>query len=109
MNTAAKSTLGEGHRRHAGRCVFADYTCRTLCGPIVEFAAAGLAKTGLRPGVDYRLLVIGLDPRDGIDAGARDARKAHRSANAVGPAAVFLSWRRTRIRRRPSGRLALRL
>ena len=56
--------------------VFADYTCRTLCGPIVEFAAAGLGKTGLRPGADYRLLVIGIDPRDGLDT-ARAMRAQH--------------------------------
>ena len=27
--------------------------------------AAGLKQTGLKPGVDYRLVVIGLDPNDG--------------------------------------------
>ena len=64
--------------------IFADYTCRTLCGPIVEFTAAGLAKTGLRPGVDYRLVVIGINPRDGIDT-ARAMRAAHIDPNnAVG-------------------------
>ena len=51
--------------------VFADFTCRTLCGPMVEFAAAGLARTGLVPGRDFRLLVVGLDPRDTRD----DARR----------------------------------
>ena len=60
--------------------IFADYTCRTLCGPIVEFTAAGLAKTGLRPGIDYRLVVIGINPRDGIDT-ARAMR-----ANTLMPA-----------------------
>ncbi len=71
--------------------VFADYTCRTLCGPIVEFAAAGLAKSGLRPGVDYRLLAIGLNPRDGIDA-ARTMRAKHiGAASPINRAAVFLT------------------
>jgi protein SCO1/2 len=28
--------------------VFADYTCRTLCSPIVAFVAAALERTGLR-------------------------------------------------------------
>lgn len=78
--------------------IFADYTCRTLCGPIVEFTAAGLAKTGLRPGVDYRLVVIGINPRDGIDT-ARAMRAAHIDRNnGVGHAAVFLSGRDTEIR-----------
>jgi protein SCO1/2 len=71
--------------------VFADYTCRTLCGPIIEFAAAGLARSGLRPGADYRLLAIGLDPRDGIDE-ARTMRGKHiDAASPLNGAAIFLT------------------
>jgi len=70
--------------------VFADYTCRSLCGPVVEFVAAGLGKTGLRPGTDYRLVLIGLDPRDGLDA-ARSMRAAHVAADTpLAQATVFL-------------------
>jgi protein SCO1/2 len=70
--------------------IFADYTCRTLCGPIVEFTVAGLAKTGLRPGTDYHLVVIGINPRDGDDA-ARAMRARHiESGNPIGASAVFL-------------------
>ena len=49
--------------------VFADYTCRTLCGPILAFAASGLEKSGLSPGRDYHLVVVGIDPKDGLAAG----------------------------------------
>jgi protein SCO1 len=71
--------------------IFADYTCHTLCGPILEFTTAGLAKTGLRPGLDYRLVVIGLDPKDGLDT-ARAMRANHiDSDNPINKAAVFLS------------------
>jgi protein SCO1/2 len=71
--------------------VFADYTCHTLCGPILEFTAAGLDRSGLRPGVDYRLIVIGLDPKDDLDS-ARAMRATHiDAADSVGRAAVFLS------------------
>ena len=71
--------------------IFADYTCRNLCGPIVEFIADGLAKTGLRPGADYHLIVIGINPRDGIDS-ARAMRVAHIAPqNPIGQAAVFLT------------------
>ncbi len=48
--------------------IFADYTCRTLCGPILDFAATALRQSGLQPGSDFRLIVVGLDPRDGPDA-----------------------------------------
>lgn len=77
--------------------IFADYTCRTLCGPIVEFTADGLGKTGLKPGKDYRLVVIGINPRDGIDS-ALAMRAQHIAAgNPVGQAAVFLSGDETSI------------
>ena len=90
--------------------IFADYTCRTLCGPILEFAAAALAKTGLQPGADYRLVVIGLDPKDGLET-ARAMRAAHIDrGNPIVRAAVFLSGNEAAIRRRDGGcRLALRL
>jgi protein SCO1/2 len=55
--------------------VLADYTCTTLCGPIVSLVAAALEQTGLRPGCDYRLVVLGLDPKDGISA-AREMQHA---------------------------------
>jgi protein SCO1/2 len=78
--------------------VFADYTCHTLCGPILEFASAGLAKTGLRPATDYRLVVIGLDPKDSL-AAARAMRAAHIDQDSpVARAAVFLSGREAAIR-----------
>ena len=71
--------------------IFADYTCRTLCGPIVEFTVAGLAKTGLSPGADYRLIVIGINPRDS-DGDARAMRAQHiETGNPIGRAVVFLS------------------
>jgi protein SCO1 len=71
--------------------VFADYTCRTLCGPIVEFAAAALAKSGLRPGADYRLLAIGLNPRNGIDAAGTMRAKHIDTASPINRAALFLT------------------
>lgn len=84
-------TLDKAIARKPSLVVFADYTCRTLCGPILEFTVAGLAKTGLKPGVDYRLIVIGLDPKDGLDA-ARAMRTKHiGSADPIGHAAIFLS------------------
>jgi protein SCO1 len=71
--------------------IFADYTCKTLCGPILEFAASGLAKTGLRPGVDYRLVVIGINPHDGFES-AHAMRASHiDAASPVNRGAALLS------------------
>jgi protein SCO1/2 len=70
--------------------IFVDYTCHTLCGPILDFTAHALRQSGLRPGVDFRMVVIGLDPKDEIDA-AREMRKARLGDDAVARAAVFLT------------------
>jgi protein SCO1 len=44
--------------------VLADYTCETLCGPVISITADALGKSGLQPGKDFRLIVVGLDPKD---------------------------------------------
>jgi protein SCO1/2 len=44
--------------------ILADYTCETLCGPAISIVSNALADTGLKAGQDYRLIVIGFDPRD---------------------------------------------
>jgi protein SCO1/2 len=49
--------------------LFADYTCRTVCKPSLAIAADALRASGLPPG-SYRLLVIGLDPKDTPSAAA---------------------------------------
>ena len=68
-------TLGDVLGGRPSVLVFADYTCRTLCGPILEFAVNGLEHSGLKPGTDYRLVVIGLDPKDGLAQARACARR----------------------------------
>lgn len=41
--------------------LFADYSCRHICGPGVTLTAGALHDAGLRPGRDYRMVVIGMD------------------------------------------------
>ncbi len=57
-----------GGRR--GFVLFADYTCKTLCGPALVLLTSALAQGGLAPD-SWRLLVIGIDPKDS----ATDARR----------------------------------
>jgi protein SCO1/2 len=45
--------------------ILADYACQALCGPILSLAAGALERSGLQAGRDYRLVVVGLDPRRG--------------------------------------------
>ncbi len=91
-NEAGRSvSLTDALDNHAAVLIFADYTCRTLCGPILDFTTAALQQSRLRPGTDYRLIVIGIDPRDRLE----DARamKASRLDNGgpISHAAVFLT------------------
>lgn len=55
--------------------VFADYTCRTLCGPILDFVSSALEKSGLDDG-QFQLLTVGIDPKDGVKE-AGEMRRAH--------------------------------
>jgi len=69
--------------------VFADYTCSSLCGPILSFVSEGLASSGLSP-QEYQLVVLGIDPKDGPREAA--IMKRERIADdAVASAAVLLT------------------
>ena len=46
--TGRPRTLAQAIDGRPALLVFADYTCHTLCGPILTFAAAALEQTGLR-------------------------------------------------------------
>lgn len=65
--------------------VVADFTCRSLCSPVLRTMTDALGKTGLVPGKDFNVRVLGLDPNDS----AADAR-AMKSAQVgtSGPIAV---------------------
>ena len=71
--------------------VFADFTCRTLCGPVVDFVGSALEKSGLRPGDQFQLLVVAIDPKDSAtDAAAM--RRAHiRDGSALDKATEFVT------------------
>ena len=66
-------TFGDALAGKPAIVVFADYTCRTLCGPVLTFVASGLERSGLVAGIDYGLIVIGLDPNDDFES-ARDMK-----------------------------------
>lgn len=65
-----KLSLASAFQGKPGFALFADYTCKTLCGPALVLLGAGLTQSGLSP-ASYRLVVIGLDPKDT----AGDARR----------------------------------
>jgi protein SCO1/2 len=61
--TGKQVTLGEALGGRPALFMFADYTCKTLCGPALSFAADALLKSGLSA-KQYRLVVLSLDPKD---------------------------------------------
>ncbi|TDH60878.1 hypothetical protein E2C06_19870 [Dankookia rubra] len=69
---------------------FADYDCAALCGTALGLAAATLPGTGLRPGQDYRLVVLGLDAADGPDKALTMRRGWLGEGNALAESAAFL-------------------
>ena len=60
-HTAKLETLADGTPL---ALIFADYTCRNVCSPGLTLTAARLRETGLVPGKAFRLVVIGIDPKD---------------------------------------------
>ena len=95
---AQPRTLGDVLAGKPAILVFADYTCRTLCGPILTFVAAGLERSGLAAGADYGLVVIGLDPKD--DSTSARAAKVARigSGTPLASATVMLTGDEAAIR-----------
>jgi protein SCO1/2 len=75
-------TLGGAIDGKPAVVVFADYTCTTLCGPILAFAAGGLEKTGLVAGRDFHLIAIGIDPKDSL-ADAKAMKDSHIGTGTV--------------------------
>jgi protein SCO1/2 len=86
---AQPRTLGDMLDGKPAVVVFSDYTCHTLCGPILTFVSSGLEHSGLAAGVDYELIVIGLDPKDDLQS-ARDLKAARIGAGTRLAAATVM-------------------
>ena len=83
-------------RRRRGRpagVVFADYDCPQLCSPILALAGIALGKSGLEAGTDYRLVVIGFNPKASGADGERmvDGQIGFSSPVGRAPTAVLAS------------------
>ena len=84
-----KSTLADHLEGRPAVMMFADYTCRTLCGTTIAMVSAALADSGLTPGTDYALVIIGMDAKDTAEDAA--AMKAdYLRGDLVGPETAFL-------------------
>ncbi|HVT54870.1 MAG TPA: SCO family protein [Xanthobacteraceae bacterium] len=79
-------TVAEAIAARPSVLLFADFTCSSLCGPTLSLIAHSLAESGLQAGSDFRLVVIGIDPKDS----AADARAMKQKQLPAGFPAVFL-------------------
>jgi protein SCO1/2 len=64
-------TLGEAIDGRPTLLLPADFTCAQICGPALSIAGSALSQTGLRAGIDYSVVVVGIDAQDSLD----DARR----------------------------------
>jgi len=83
-------TLGDATGGRPAVVVFADYDCPQLCSPILAMTGGALAKSRLEPGVDYRLVVIGFNPRATASDGKRMVGGQIGFGTAVGRATTAL-------------------
>ena len=83
-------TLGDAIAGRPAVVIFADYDCPQLCSPILALASGALAKSGLAAGVDYRLVVIGFNPRASAADGKRMVEGQIGLETAVGRATTAL-------------------
>jgi protein SCO1 len=84
-------TLGQALAGKPAVLLLVDYDCRFICGSLLAVAAAGLSETGLVPGSDFQLIVIGIGQRRGTSTA--QTMKAEKLAPypALADAAVFLA------------------
>ena len=67
-------TLGAVLGRRPALLLLADYDCHELCGPILSVVSKALTDTGLHPGRDFDLIVVGLNAQASLaDAAAMKA------------------------------------
>jgi protein SCO1/2 len=64
-------TIGDAIGGRPTLLIPADFTCKQICGPALSIAASALQQTGLAAGSDYSVVVVGIDPRDGVDEARR--------------------------------------
>lgn len=69
-NGETSAALGQWLEEKPSVWMVADFTCRSLCSPILRTITDALGKTGLVPGKDFNVRVLGLDPKDSAADGA---------------------------------------
>jgi protein SCO1/2 len=88
--------IGEAMAGRDAFLIFADYTCNTLCGTSLQLLADAIERARFDP-ASYRILVIGLDPKDSAASAA--AMRDRAIPAELRTAAIFLLPDQQTIRR----------
>ena len=78
-------------RRRPTLLVLAYNRCTMLCSLVLRRAARLVTELGLRPGVDYGLLSISIDPTESVDIAARQKAALLDAAGLAGQADAWIS------------------
>jgi protein SCO1/2 len=84
------TTLDKAMAGKPSLVIFTDFTCQNICGPVLAFVAGGLEKSGLTPDEDFRVVSIGLDPKDTL-AQARAMKQSRIGDGPLSCATVMLT------------------
>lgn len=91
-----KVTVPEPGSDRPSIVAFVDYTCQTSCGVSVDALLSRLSGLDMRPGHDFNVDVVGLDPKDGQTEAAQFA-KDHRPGTPRWAPIRFLVGNKTQI------------
>ena len=98
----ASVTLSDALEGRPALLVPGYYRCHTLCGVVRAGIARAVRDSGLVPGTQFNVVLIGIDPRESI----AEAAAAQRSDAAAHPLAQVARWRYLTGTAQASGALA---
>jgi protein SCO1 len=90
--------LAEAMSRRPSLLIFTDFTCATLCGPVLSMVADAMSQSKLNPTRDFRVIVLGLDPKDSPTQ-VRKMRHDQIGDASVAPSVVILQAGEAEVRR----------
>lgn len=73
--SSGPTTLGAALGGRAALLLPLDYTCENVCDPMLAMSATALQASGLVPERDVAFVLVGLDPKDGVEAARRMLRE----------------------------------
>jgi protein SCO1/2 len=83
-------SFGDAMKGRPALVIPVDYTCKSTCGTALTLASDALADSGLKPNDDFRLVIVGIDPRDRPTDAHRMARAQIHSPEIATASSILL-------------------